>query len=223
MVVSRYDERRIICRTSSGKWNVGMADTPVLLKHHKFFDDLSTGIRSPDQCILRALMGLDTDQVLYTPTNPPTYDEAARRAIQEAKISIKKEIKDITQNIKDAKKACEYDLVESYRKDLADQKKNKSDLEDATKVDLISPKKSRPLDDGDPFKEVTKCIRERKRRALKAMKDAGLSDEADDLDRCFDVPTRSVIFHSSDSDYIWIVATEHAANHPHNNVNTNVP
>ena len=56
---------------------------------------------------------------------------------------------------------------------------------------------------GDPIKKETNKIRMRKLRALDAMRDAGLVDEAEDLNRCYDVTSRSVVFYASESDYIW--------------------
>lgn len=201
-------DRRIIRKLPKGKWELGELNSPILFKHFGAFEDWSIAMRNHDKCVLRDFLGLGADEFLFSPRNWKAYDDKAVRQIRQVKQHITKRIEDIEESIEAAKKLCRYDLVKTYEEELKDPKKKLKELEDTTDADLISQFKSRPLDGGDPIKKETNAIRSRKRRALGAMRDAGLVDEADDLDTCYDVDTRSVVFHSGESDYQWIVEDE---------------
>ena len=203
MVVTQYNDNRVICRAAGNKWYVGDASTPLLFKHFKAFEEMGTAFRNPGKCVMRTLIGLPESQFIYAPQNFDTYDDCSLRGFRELKRKLKKNIKEIKESIRQARKDNSYDLVDIYKVELKKFKKDLNDLKKATKQDLISSSKARPLDEGDPIKKETNKIRMRKLRAIKAMKKAGLVDEAEDLDRCYDVTSRSVVFYASESDYIW--------------------
>lgn len=197
MVVIQSDNRRIIRKIAGQRWEVGVVREPVLLKHYGGFDDLSTAIFGANQCVLRTLLGMDQNAFMFAPSNEPTFDDDALRQFRKMK-------KSISESIDQARDENQYDLVEIYEKEL-------NELNEATANDLISSFKSRPLDGGDPIKNETHAIRQRKRRALNAFREVGLQNEAEDLDRCYTVTSRSVVFYSRDSDYQWIVEGENVS------------
>ena len=203
MVVTQYNDNRVICRAAGNKWYVGDTSAPILLRHYAAFEEMGTAFCNAGKCVMRTLIGLPESQFIYAPMNFDTYDDCSLRGFRELKRKLKKNIKEIKESIRQARKDNSYDLVDIYKVELKKFKKDLNDLKKATKQGLISSSKSRPLDEGDPIKKETNKIRMRKLRAIKAMKKAGLVDEAEDLDRCYDVTSRSVVFYASESDYIW--------------------
>ena len=205
MVVIQPGNRRIIRKIAEKKWEVGDPSAPLPFNHFGGFDDITTARLNHDQCVLRALTGMDPNLYIPAPRNCPTFDDKALRAVRTLKQKIKEKVEDIEESIKAAKKDDQHDLVKEYEAEIVKLNVELADLNETTKSDIISSLESRPLDDGDPIKKETRAIRGRKRRAIVAMRKAGLVEEAEDLDRCYVVADGSVIFYRGESDYQWIV------------------
>jgi len=65
-----------------------------------------------------------------------------------------------------------------------------------------------PADDGDLFRPILNDLRQRKRSAMGVLRNKGLHDEADDLERCYRIEDRSVIFFASRSRFSWVFDKE---------------
>ena len=117
MVVIQPGNRRIIRKIAEqekvkGKalfkkrerWEVGDPSAPLPFNHFGGFDDITTAILNHEQCVLRALSGMDPNLYIPAPRNCPTFDDKALRAVRTLKQKIKEKIEDIEESIKAAKK-----------------------------------------------------------------------------------------------------------------------
>ncbi len=179
---------RVLYPVADGEWMIGRVDAPILLPHFLAFEDIFTAMQSPNQCVLRSLIGVDNSEFIPAFIGEEAYDETAQRMFRE-----------IEENITLAKSEGQYDLVAQYETQL-------DELKEYTKGDLITPYKSKRLDAGDPIKPLTHSLRQRKLRGVKALREVGLSDEADDINATYVVADRSVMFDQNNSLFQWILS-----------------
>ncbi len=81
-------------------------------------------------------------------------------------------------------------------------------LQKWTKGDVITPYKSRPLNEGNPIKRETRRLRAAKLRVVNGLKDAGFEEEAVDLNDSYKVGDYSVVFYQCLSQFRWILDEE---------------
>ena len=194
------------------KWRFGPVGNTKLLKKVKGHEDMAVAMRSPDQCVLRHLMGFDNNALIPMYSAERAYDEKVLRQFRNDPRELEENIRAMEENIKEATDEGEYDLVDKYKRQLkklkARQKELKETLEKWTKSDLISPYISRPLNEGNPIKSITHMLRQRSIRVIRALKRNGFEEEAADLHDSYKVGDYSVVFYQSISQFKWILASD---------------
>ncbi len=201
---------RFFYPVAGGKWKFGPAGNTKLLKKVKGHEDMAVAMRSPDQCVLRHLMGFDNNALIPMYSFERSYDEKALRQFRNDPRELEENIRELEENIKEATDEGEYDIADKYKRQLRKLKKTlkklKKTLEKWTKGDLITPFKSRPLDTGNPIKRETHRIRQAGIRVVNGLIDAGFEEEAADLKNSYKVGDYSVVFYQSISQFKWILA-----------------
>ena len=194
------------------KWKFGPAGNTKLLRKLGGHEEIATAMRSPDQCVLRHLMGFDSNALIPMYSSERAYDASALMQFRNDPKGLEENIKKLKENIEEATDQGEYDLADEYsrkRKKLKKKlKKLKKTLEKWTKGDLQTPYKSRPLNEGDPIKKITHRMRQAKLRVVNGLKDAGFEGEAADLKSSYKVGDYSVVFYQSISQFKWILASD---------------
>lgn len=173
-----------------------------LIGHMKGFDDLSTGIQYPNQCIVHTLMGVD-----YVPSfsGEKSLDERAKREIQGAEINLIEQENELIESAKLARKENMINEALDYEKQLKDTQRKLTNIQEPLKGDFISAKLVKRLYAGDILIAFTNRARGRKRRMLKMFKDEGFEEEAADLKRSFDVGDKSIVFFNDASAFEWVL------------------
>ena len=179
-------------------WKFGPAGNTKLLRKLGGHEDIATAMRSPDQCVLRHLMGFDSNALIPMYSSEKCYDESALRQFRQ-------EPQELEENIEIAIADGQYDLANKYKKQLKTLKK---DLKKWAKGDLITPYKSRSLNEGNPIKKITHRMRQAKLRVVNGLIDAGFEDEAADLNDSYKVGDYSVVFYQSISQFKWILTSD---------------
>ncbi len=82
------------------------------------------------------------------------------------------------------------------------------DFKSLTKGSCIGKEWSRPIDEGDIFRPILHNLSERKTSALGVLRKAGLHDEADDLENCYQIKNRTAIFFASRSRFTWVFSRD---------------
>lgn len=194
------------------KWKFGPAGNIKLLRKLGGHKDIATAMRSPDQCVLRHLMGFDSNALIPMYSSEKCYDESALRQFRNDPNELKKNIKELKESIEEATDQGEYDLADEYSRKRRKLKKKlkelKKTLKKWTKGDLITPYKSRSLNEGNPIKKITHRMRQAKLRVVNGLIDAGFEDEAADLNDSYKVGDYSVVFYQSISQFKWILASD---------------
>jgi len=196
---------RFFYPVAGGKWKFGPAGNTKLLRKVKGHEDMAVAMRSPDQCVLRHLMGFDNNALIPMYSSERIYDDKAL-------MQFRNDVKELEANIKEATEEGEYDLVNEYKKQLRRLKKI---LKKWAKSDLITPYRARPLNEGDPIKRITHRLRQAKLRVLNGLRRYGFEDEAADLKDSYKVGDYSVVFYQYNSQFKWILAPveKSCANH----------
>jgi hypothetical protein len=187
---------RFFYPVAGGKWKFGPAGNTKLFKKLVGHEQMVVAMRSPEQCVLRNLIGFDSNAPIPMYSSERTYDDKAL-------MQFRNDVKELEANIKEATEESEYDLVNEYKKQLRRLKKI---LKKWAKSDLITPYRARPLNDGNPIKPITHRMRQAKRRVVRALKRGGFEDEAADLNDSYKVGDYSVVFYQCNSQFKWILA-----------------
>jgi len=187
---------RFFYPVAGGKWKFGPAGNTKLLRKLKGHEDMAVAMRSPDQCVLRHLMGFDNNAPIPMYSSERIYDDKAL-------MQFRNDVKELEANIKEATEEGEYDLVNEYKKQLRRLKKI---LKKWAKSDLITPYKARPLNEGDPIKPITHRLRQAGIRVVNGLIRDGFEDEAADLKDSYKVGDYSVVFYQYNSQFKWILA-----------------
>lgn len=193
-----YSGQRRLFYPVASKWRFGDPGDAKLIRKIAGHSDMATAMRSSEQCVLRILMGIDSNSLIPMYSSERAYNDKAMR-------QFRTEQRELEESIKKATEVSEYDLARNYKKEL---KKLKKTLRKWTKGDLITRNKSRPLNAGDPIKPITHCLRQRKLRVVNGLIQNGFEDEAADLNRCYVVADKSVVFYQCESEYQWILTPE---------------
>ncbi len=203
---------RFFYPVAGGKWKFGPAGNTKLLRKLGGHKDIATAMRSPDQCVLRNLMGFDSNALIPMYSSERACDALALMQFRNDPKELEENIKILNENIEEATDQGEYDLADQYERELRKLKKAlknlKRTLEKWTKGDLQTPYKSRPLNEGNPIKKITRRIRQAKLRVIRALERGGFEDEAADLNDSYKVGDYSVVFYQSISQFKWILASD---------------
>lgn len=177
-----------------------------LIRHMKFFEDWSTGIRYPNQCILNTLMGIDNDFYMPCLSGEKSLDERYKFEIQGAEANLIERANDLEESAKTARKKNMIDEALDYEEQLNVVLKNLSDIQKPLKRDFISAREVRGLYEGEIFHAFTHVVRQRKLSAFKRLRDKeGFVEEAEDLKRSFDVGKRTIVFCEDKSAFKWLL------------------
>ena len=187
---------RLFYPMAGGKWKFGPPENAKLLRKLGGHEDIAVAMRSPNQCVLRYLMGFDNNALMPMYSAEKSYDESTLRQFRQ-------EQEELDENIKLATDEGEYDLAEKYKRKL---KKLKKELKKWTKGDLITPYKARSLNEGDPIKPITHRLRQAGIRVINGLIRDGFEDEAADLKDSYKVGDKSVVFYQFNSEFKWILA-----------------
>ena len=99
------------------------------------------------------------------------------------------------------------DIRQAKSKGLDEVAKQKSrDLRKFKKLaqgSCISKRRSRRVDDDDPWRKIECKLRVRKIRARRKLKNLGLDEEAEDIDSCYKTYGRSAVYSPANSVFIW--------------------
>jgi len=176
----------------------------------KGLNNISIAGRNSGEDVLRAIEGLDNNALLPAYGSDDTFDQKAMRGYQspekvkifgiqspEVQLEIRQKLAEFEEKISEAEEQGLTDLCEQHKKDMADFKR-------LTKGSCITKTRSRPADEGDIFRPMLDKFSKRKGRALGRLRKEGLHDEADDLNECYKIENRSVIFFSSRSRFTWV-------------------
>jgi len=203
---------RFFYPVAGGKWKFGPAGNTKLLKKLGGHENMAVAMRSPDQCVLRHLMGFDNNALIPMYSAERSYDEKALRQFRNDPRELEENIRELEENIKEATDEGEYDLADKYKRQLRKLKetlkKLKETLKKWTKGDLIAPYKARPLNEGNPIKSITHMLRQRSIRVIRALERNGFEDEAADLNDSYKVGDYSVVFYQSISQFKWILTSD---------------
>ena len=199
--------KRIECylyQTAGTKWVFGPKGGTKLIRHMKFFEDLVTGCSYPNQCVVRALMGVD-----YIPSfsGEKCLDKRYKREIQELEV-------DLIANIKAAEKEYLFDEARGYKEQLDVIRRclkndfiaraRNSDACDS--LPILTGNVIKSLYKGEILLSFTNLVRQRKLRALKGLREKeGFPEQAADLGRSFDVSNRNIVFLKDASAFKWIL------------------
>jgi len=195
---------------AGGKWKFGPAGNTKLIKKVKGHEDMAVAMRSPEQCVLKTLMGFDSNALIPMYSAERAYDASALMQFRNDPKKLEENIRELEENIKEATDEGEYNLAGKYKKELKKLKKIKKKLKKTlkkwTKGDLITPYKARPLNVGNPIKTITHMLRQRKTRVIRALERNGFEDEAADLNDSYKVGDYTVVFYQCNSQFKWILA-----------------
>ena len=181
----------------AAKWKFGPPENSKLFRKLVGHEQMAVAMRSPNQCVLRSLMGFDSNAHIPMYSSERIFDEKAL-------MQFRNDSKELEENIKLALDAGEYDLADMYKKKSKELKKT---LKKWTKGNVITPYRARPLNDGDPVMPATHRLRQAKRRVINGLIRDGFEDEAADLKNSYVVGDKSVVFYQCNSEFKWILAS----------------
>jgi len=176
---------------AGGKWVFGPDGGTKIIRHMRGFEAIAQGIRHPNQCILKSLMGVDNNAYIPSFSGEKTLDDQAKLEIQRLQISYMKDIKA-------AKKEGFLDEAKAYESEL-------KELQKALKRDFITARIVKRMYGGEILIAFTNRVRQQKLRVVQRLRKEGFSDEAADLNDIFVVSDRSIFLFKDQSDYKWLL------------------
>lgn len=191
---------RLLRKTGKGQWLVGKEGDLRHIRKLKGLENITTAIRSPGEDVLRAILGFDNDAFIPAPGSDFAFDQKAMSDFQsqDVQLQVKRLMSDIEDKIKMAADQGQIDVEKQYKQDF-------KDLKSLTQGKCISKTKCSRADGGDPFRRFGDMLHKRKDRALSVLRKAGLNKEADDLNECYKIEDRSVIFFPYESRFTWLI------------------
>ncbi len=182
-----------------------------LIGHMKCFEDWSTGIQYPNQCIVKALMGVDNSFYLPHFSGEKSLDERAKREVQSAEVSLINLANELEESAKTARDENMIDEALDYEEQLKVVQRKLSDHQRPLKGDFITARQVRGLYEGEISVAFTHVVRQRKRRGVERLYKEGFEKEAEDLNRSFDTGNRTIVFLKDESAYKWILKPDEGA------------
>jgi len=140
---------RYLYQIGGTKWMFGPKGGMKLIGHMKCFEDWSTGIQYPNQCIVKALMGVDNSFYLPCFSGEKSLDERAKREVQSAEVNLINLANEIEESAKTAREENMIDEALDYEEQLTEVQRKLSGIQKPLKGDFISAQKVRSLYEGD--------------------------------------------------------------------------
>ena len=115
------------------KWRFGPAGNTKLLKKLVGHEHMAVAMRSSDQCVLRHLMGFDSNALMPMYSSERAYDASAMMQFRNDPKELEEEISELEENIKEATNEGEYELADEYARKLRKLKKKLKKLKKTLK------------------------------------------------------------------------------------------
>ena len=176
-----------------------------LIGHMKCFEDWTTGMHYPNQCIVKALMGVDNSFYMPFFSGEKSLNERYMREIQGAEVDLINRATELEESAKTAREENMIDEALDYEKQLKDAKETLEKIQKPLKGDFINARQVRGLYEGEISVAFTHIVRQRKRRGLKKLRKEGFKEEAEDLRQSFDTANRTIVFLKDQSAYRWVL------------------
>jgi len=176
-----------------------------LIGNMKCFEDWSTGMHYPNQCIVKTLMGVDNSFYMPFFSGEKSLNERYMREIQSAEVNLIERANDLEESAKTAREENMIDEALDYEKQLKDAKETLEKIQKPLKGDFISAREVRSLYDGEISVAFTHVVRQRKLRGLDKLCREGFEEEAEDLRQSFDTANRTIVFIEDQSAFKWVL------------------